>query len=317
MNKSTANRRKRYCLFNTTSFNRTLAVLITIFSIGGMSNPVFGQELQLNDLEYFEKQGVNVLVYNNLFTGGFNDEKTAGIELIHHGVRTSQGGAVRLSNTPEQWDLVPSISSRKVNRASKTIEATLRYEDYDFDSRVVVTPKGNGVEISVYLDKPIPKELEGSAGFNLEFLPSQYWSKAYMMDGRLNRFSRYVVGNSITRPNSEKPKQYKGYVTSDDRGTGRYIDPLPLEKGRTFLLAPDEPERMVKISSQDADIMLFDGRVLAQNGWYVVRSLLPAGKTGKVMTWTVEPNAIKDWVRDKYWFLSGGLHSYTTKSFCH
>ncbi len=27
--------------------------------------------LKLNDLEYFETQGVNVLVYNNLFTGGF------------------------------------------------------------------------------------------------------------------------------------------------------------------------------------------------------------------------------------------------------
>jgi endoglucanase len=115
-------------------------------------NYASSQELILNDLEYFEMQGVNVLVYNNLFTGGFNDEKTAGIELIHHGVRTAQGGAVRLSNTPEQWDLIPAIPTRKVDRASKTIESALRYEDYDFDSRVVVTAKGKGVEISVYLD---------------------------------------------------------------------------------------------------------------------------------------------------------------------
>jgi hypothetical protein len=27
---------------------------------------------------------------------------------------------------------------------------------------------------------------------------------------------------------------------------------------------------LVKITSQDADLMLFDGRVLAQNGWFVV-----------------------------------------------
>ena len=256
------------------------------------------QDLKLNKLEYFETQGVNVLVYNNLFTGGFNDEKNAGIELIHHGVRTAQGGAVRLSNTPEQWDLVPTISNRKVNAATNTIEAALRYNDYDFDSRVVVTAKGKGVEISVYLDKPIPKALEGSAGFNLEFLPSQYWQKAYLMDGRYNRFPRYVVGNTITRPNSEKPKQYKGYSTSDDRGTGKYIDPLPLETGHTFLLAPDDPSRLIKITSKDTDLMLFDGRVLAQNGWFVVRSLLPAGKTGKVLTWTVEPNAIPGWVRE-------------------
>jgi endoglucanase len=256
------------------------------------------QVLKLNDLEYFETQGVNVLVYSNLFTGGFNDEKTAGLELIHHGVRTAQGGAVRLSSTPEQWDLVPEIPIRKVNPESQSIEATLRYEDYDFDSRVVVTAKGKGVEVSVYLDKPVPTALEGSAGFNLEFLPSQYWGKTYLMDGRYNRFSRYVVGNTITRPNSEKPKQFKGYVTSDDRGTGKYIEPLPLETGRTFLLAPDEPGRFVTITSPDADLMLFDGRVLAQNGWFVVRSLLPAGKTGKVLTWTVEPNAINGWIRE-------------------
>ncbi len=261
-------------------------------------NDAFSQDLKLNDLEYFEAQGVNVLVYSNLFTGGFNDEKNAGIELIHHGVRTAQGGAVRLSNTPEQWDLVPDISTRKVDSIAHTIEATLRYEDYDFESRVIVSAKGKGVEISVYLDQPVPEELEGDAGFNLEFLPSQYWGKTYLMDGRPNLFPRYAVSNTITKPNSEKLKQFKGYVTSDDRGTGRFIDPLPLETGHTMILAPDDPERMVKITSSDADLMLFDGRILAQNGWYVVRSLLPAGKTGKVLTWTVEPHAIDGWIRE-------------------
>ena len=39
------------------------------------------QNLKLNELEYFETQGVNVLVYSNLFSGGFNDEKNSGIEL--------------------------------------------------------------------------------------------------------------------------------------------------------------------------------------------------------------------------------------------
>jgi len=179
------------------TFLPLVALLLTAYTF------VSGQDLKLNDLEYFETQGVNVVVYNNLFTGGFNDEKTAGIELIHHGVRTAQGGAVRLSNTPEQWDLVPAIPTRKVDRATNTIESVLRYEDYDFDSRVVVTARGKGIEISVYLDKPVPKALEGSAGFNLEFLPSQYWAKTYLMDGRFNRFPRYVVGNTITRPNSE------------------------------------------------------------------------------------------------------------------
>ena len=75
------------------------------------------QDLQLNDLEYFERQGVNVLVFSNSFNGGFNDEKNSGIEIIHHGVRTAQGGAIRLNNAPEQWDLVPTLIDRKVHKA--------------------------------------------------------------------------------------------------------------------------------------------------------------------------------------------------------
>lgn len=272
-------------------------VLITMLTLATI-NYCWSQELNLNDLEYFESQGVNVLVYNNLFTGGFNDEKNAGIELIHHGVRTAQGGAIRLSNTPEQWDLVPEIPSRKIDRAAKSVETILKYKYYEFEARVVVLAKGNGVEISVYLDKALPKALEGSAGFNLEFLPSQYWGKAYLVDGRYDRFPRYVVGNTITKPDSERPKQFKGYKTSDDRGTGRYIDPLPLATGRTFLFAPDDPSRLVKLTSSEVDIKLFDGRMLAQNGWFVVRSLIPSGKTGKVLTWTLEPNAIKGWIRE-------------------
>jgi hypothetical protein len=96
-------------------FSSLIVLLLAAF------NYASGQDLILNDLEYFETQGVNILVYNNLFTGGFNDEKNAGIELIHHGVRTAQGGAVRLSNTPEQWDLVPAISNRTVNKAHKQL----------------------------------------------------------------------------------------------------------------------------------------------------------------------------------------------------
>ena len=55
---------------------------------------------------------------------------------------------------------------------------------------------------------------------------------------------------------------------------------------------------MIRISSDDAELKLYDGRMLAQNGWFVLRSILPKGKTGKVVTWTVEPHAIPNWIRE-------------------
>ena len=255
------------------------------------------QDLQLNDSCYFERQGVNVLVFSNSFNGGFNDEKNSGIEIIQHGIRAIQGGAVRLNNTPEQWDLVPKMTYRNVNREQGSIEVGLRYDDYDFGSRVVVTAQGKAVEIAVWLDKPVPEELVGNAGLNLEFLPSRYWLKTFSMDGRLNRFPRYATSQTVARPNSEKPRQFKGFKTYDDRGTGRFVDPLPLETGHSITMAMDDPERMIRIHSNDAELKLYDGRMLAQNGWFVLRSVLPAGKTGKVVSWTVEPYAVEGWIR--------------------
>ena len=271
---------------------------LLLFFSALVAMPAMSQDLQLNDREYFERQGVNVLVFSNSFNGGFNDEKNSGIEIIHHGVRTVQGGAVRLNNTPEQWDLVPKMTNRQVDREKGSIEVAMRYDDYDFDSRVVVTAKGKAVEIAVYLDKPVPEKLAGEAGFNIEFLPSQYWLKTFLMDGRLNRFPRYATSQTITRPNSEKPRQFKGFKTYDDRGTDRFVDPLPLETGHQLIVATDDPSRMIKITSADAELKLFDGRMLAQNGWFVLRSVLPKGKTGKVVTWTVEPHAIPNWIRE-------------------
>ena len=269
-----------------------------LWAVGFMvSSFLQAQDLKLNDNSYFERQGVNVLVFSNSFNGGFNDEKNSGIEIIQHGVRAVQGGAVRLNNTPEQWDLVPKMTYRKVDREQGSIEVGLRYEDYDFDSRVVVTAKGKAVEIAVWLDEPVPEELVGNAGLNLEFLPSKYWLKTYTMDGRLNRFPRYATSQTVTRPNSEKPRQFKGFKTYDDRGTGKFVDPLPLETGHDITMAMDDLERMISIRSDDAELKLYDGRMLAQNGWFVLRSVLPEGKTGKVVSWTVEPHAIGGWIR--------------------
>lgn len=255
------------------------------------------QDLKLNEKGYFEKQGINVLVFSNSFDGGFNDEKNSGIEIIQHGIRSIQGGAVRLNSTPEQWDLVPKMTFRNVNREKGIIEVGLRYEDYDFDSRIVVASEGENIEISVWLDSPVPEKLIGKAGLNLEFLPSRYWLKTYLMDGRLNRFPRYASSRTVTRPNSEKPKQFKNFKTYDDRGTGRFIDPLPIETGHSIIMAMDDPERMISINSSDSELELYDGRMLAQNGWFVLRSVLPQNKTGKVVSWTVKPNAISGWIR--------------------
>ncbi len=48
---------------------------------------------------------------------------------------------------------------------------------------MVVRPEGNGF-IGVFLDQPLPAQLEGRTGLNLEFLPSAYFEKTYLVDGQ-------------------------------------------------------------------------------------------------------------------------------------
>lgn len=280
-------------------FDRKKLFIHSIILLMLSANFIFSQQakLKLNDKEYFETPGLNVFVFNNTYTGFFFDEKTAGIELIHHGVRTATGGGVRLRSTPEQWDLIPMVAERKVDKENNTIEVLLTYKDLDFNSRIVVTPEDQGFIINVYLDKPLPEKLVGKAGFNFEFLPASYFEKTFLMDGTPGIFPLYPAGPVDVKPIADKIPQFAGHSTFDDRGRNEFVDPEPIAVGKLLVMAPEDPERFVTIKSSGGDLMLFDGRNVAQNGWYVVRSLIPANKTGKVIEWFVQPNTIENWKR--------------------
>jgi endoglucanase len=275
------------------------AVLTLAIACGFASSGAVAQEnaLRLNDREYFEMRGLNVLVFSNQYNGMFFDEKTAGVEIIQHGVRLATGGAVRLGPAPEQWDPIPKVVDRKVDKAANAITCALRYQDFDFDSRLVVTPEGAGFRIAVYLDKPVPEKLEGRAGLNIEFLPSKYFERTYLVDGKPGIFARYPTGPIQVKPAATRIRQYEGYSTFDDRGRNEYVEPDPVAVGKTFVLAPEDPERRVTIQAVLGEIQLIDGRNVAQNGWFIVRSLLPVKATGKVAEWLVRPNVIPNWTR--------------------
>jgi len=266
-----------------------------LFPLKGVSGGENG--LALNDREYFETRGFNVLVFENQYNGMFFDEKTAGVILIHHGVRTATGGAVRLKPTPEQWDQIPEVKERKVDRENQTIDVLLRYKDFDFESRLIVRPQDKGVLFSVFLDKPLPQKLEGRNGLNLEFLPSAYFEKTYVMDGRTGIFPLYPSGPMEVMPLGTQLRQFSDHSTFDDRGRSEYVEPKPIAEGKSIILAPEDPERRIRVESLDGELALFDGRNVAQNGWYVLRQMIPSGKTGKVAEWLLSPHLIPDWMR--------------------
>jgi hypothetical protein len=252
----------------------TAVLLATAIGTGAGSAPA----LRLTDQGSFKGRGLDVLVFNNWYSGEFSDSKLSGIELIHHGVRTATNGDVRLSNTPDQWDPIPQLADCRADAASGRVTADLSYPVQGLHYRVEVEASGEGVLISVHLPVALPAALEGRAGFNLEFLPSAYFGRSYFVDGRGGAFQRHPTGPMV--------KTAAGTVEAG-----------PLASGASFVLAPEDPERRVAIDGRGAVVSLYDGRNTAQNGWFVLRSLLPAGKTGRVLEWLVTPHRVPDWVR--------------------
>ena len=270
--------------------------LIVLFSCLAAAFSAHAQGLVINDLEYFEETGVNVLVYSNQYNGMFCDEKTAGVEIIQRGERIVTGGGVRLMNTPEQWDIYADLLSRDVDRGAGSITLGFEYPDYNFKPRIEVKAKGTGFTMAVYLDQPVPEFLVGKAGLNLEFFPASYFGKNVLVDGKAKVLPRYAAGETSMHSVSEKVTQFFGLSTFDDRGRGEFIVPAPFAKGNRIVMAPEDDNLRVSISSS-SELNLFDGRNLAQNGTFVVRSFLPAGKTGKVVEWDVQPSYDASWVR--------------------
>ena len=95
----------------------------------------------------------------------------------------------------------------------------LRYPAYDFQYTIRAAAKGGDIELSVILDKPLPEELAGRAGFNLELLPAAYFEKTYLMDDRSGTFPLYPSGPMSVAP---------------DGGT----DPQPIAVGKRLASLP-------------------------------------------------------------------------------
>ncbi|HWA00489.1 MAG TPA: glycoside hydrolase family 9 protein [Caulobacterales bacterium] len=247
------------------------------------------QTLTLTDRGYYEERGLNVLVFSNWYDGNFSDSKISGVELIHHGVRTATNGDVRMLPTPGQWDDIGSLVNRTVDQAHGVIETHLRYDQYDFNYTIRSEAQGDSVIVSVVLDRPLPEALVGKAGFNLEFIPSAYFHRSFIADGVAGAFPIYPSGD-MQRIAPPGPPQRIG------RSGDSVAAPLPIATARRFSLAPEDPERTVSIASSEP-VSFYDGRNQAQNGWFVFRSLLPAGRSGAVLQWTIRATTIPGWTR--------------------
>ncbi|WP_218312434.1 glycoside hydrolase family 9 protein [Alteromonas antoniana] len=257
-------------------FKSLTAAAISGILVSASISPAMAASPKLNDKEYFSQPSLDIVVFSNWYNGMFGDSKISGVELIHFGERSATNGDVRLSATPEQWDPIPTFVERTVDKDTGIIRATLAYPEYDFEYTIAAKPIDNGVEISLSSEKALPEALVGKAGFNMEFLPATYRETTFLADGKPGIFPLYPTGVK------EIIDEY---------------EPEPLALGKQLVLAPEDSQKRVSITSSSGELALYDGRAKAQNGWYVVRGMLPQGQKGEILNWRLTASTDDNWQR--------------------
>lgn len=258
-----------------------------------------GAEMQMKvtDNGYLNAQGFSVMLYQNTYHPIFVDEKNAAMQMILHGRRIATNGDVRLVPTPEQWDLVAHLNGTHADKEKNELSARLSFPTYKMDYTLAVTAEPGGVRVSINLDKPLPEKLAGRAGFNLEFLPAIYMDKSYAVDdkefGVIPRSPEDRMHQVLPSPDDPKKLPYQ---EEWDKEKG-YTQPFPIVTGKSITLAPEDPLYRVSVTSDTAPVSLYDGRDRAQNGWFVLRSLIPSGKTEGAIVWHIRPIDIPNWTR--------------------
>ncbi len=253
--------------------------------------------MKVTDKNYLDTQGFSVFLYDSTYHPVFVDQKNTAMEMILHGQRIATNGDVRLMPTPEQWDLVATLKDRHADKANNRLTADLAFPTFDLSYTLEVAAEPGGVRVSINLDKPLPEKLAGRAGFNLEFLPSIYMGKAYLVDGSKAGIFPRTPNDPMTKvlPLADEPK--KAYYLEDwDKAKG-YTQPMPFADGKSITLGVDDKLARVNVVSDTSNLMLFDGRDRAQNGWFVLRSLIPSGKTTGAIVWHIRPDVIPNWTR--------------------
>src|SRR5215469_5452803 len=243
--------------------------------------------LRLNDKEYFEAPGVNVMAFQDIYPDGHQ----GGVSIIQNGVRVATNGDLRLDPAPGQWQPMPKQDGRIVDVKENTITTTLsypdpsknrtgfnpiNYPDLNFSYKVIVRGEGESIRVAVDLDKPIPPPFIGKVGFNFELFPNDLFGKTWFLGDTQGIFPRQANG----------PEQY------DQTGE---VQPVPLAAGVRLSIAPEtEAQRMI-IESKTGDLQLLDARSKRNNGWFVVRSLVKAGATKGAIEWVITLHAIPGW----------------------
>src|SRR5688572_33477073 len=89
------------------------------------------ESLVINDQEYLEMTGLNVMLAHDYYP----ESHQGGVGIIQNGLRVATNGDLRLEPTPGQWEPVPKVGKRMVDRQRREISVRMQYPDPEKNRR--------------------------------------------------------------------------------------------------------------------------------------------------------------------------------------
>src|SRR3984885_1292927 len=91
-----------------------ICLLLVLMSAPALYGADFA--MKVTDKNYLDTRGFSVFLYDSTYHPVFVDQKNSAMEMILHGQRIATNVDVRLTPTPEQWDLVATLKARHADR---------------------------------------------------------------------------------------------------------------------------------------------------------------------------------------------------------
>jgi len=230
---------------------------------------------KINDQEYLETIGFNVLVFHNYYPVG----KQGGIEFIHHDERIATNGYINVDLPPGQNFPRPETADREINQEDNVIVAKVNTPDFDLNYSIRVWPENETIHLAIDMENPIPVEWKDRVSFDLLLYPVTYRGKTYQLGDQFGVFPVEGLGPMSKSPDGEDVN-------------------VPMATGSKLMIAPEDPLHKIQIENLNGSLSLIDGRNTSLGGWFIVSSIIPEGVDKDAMEWVITPNLIPKWSRE-------------------
>lgn len=221
-------------------------------------------QIKLNSKEYFEAPGFAFLAFHNNYLVGYQ----GGLQMILHGERVLDSGDFYIATQGGPSRGGQRVLRREADAAAGTATVFGENTQFKLGYRLVCRAAGNGMRVTLELDRPIDWSQAREAGLRFAVYPAAYYHKSYLADGAIGVFAR----------------QYAGKTTL-------------AEKSRRIVVGADAPLAAFDVAAEGPVLSLRDERGRGASAWFAVVATLPPGSQETRLSVDITPRLNPEWRR--------------------